>query len=46
VIALIGCFPAAHRLTSLRHAQTRATWEPAVLTVTGCLLALSVLVNP
>ena len=46
VIALVGCVPAAHRLTSLRRFQTRATWEPAVLTVTGCLLALSVLVNP
>ena len=28
--------PPAH---GLRHAQIRATWEPAVLTVTGCLLA-------
>jgi len=46
VVALIGCVPAAYRLNTLRQAHPVPTWEPAMLTVVGCLLALSVLVNP
>lgn len=44
VVALVGCVPAMRRLTALReHEVPVATWEPMVLTVSGCLLALSVL---
>jgi uncharacterized membrane protein YidH (DUF202 family) len=46
VVALVGCVPAAYRLNTLRDAHPVPTWEPAMLTVVGCLLALSVLVNP
>lgn len=46
VIALVGCVPAAYRLNTLRQAHPAATWEPALLTTVGCLLALSVLVSP
>ena len=44
LVALVGCVPAMRRLTALReHEVPVATWEPMVLTVSGCLLALSVL---
>ncbi|MEZ5185095.1 MAG: hypothetical protein R2720_05070 [Candidatus Nanopelagicales bacterium] len=46
VVALIGCVPAAYRLNTLRQAHPMATWEPLFLTTVGCLLALTVLVNP
>lgn len=46
VMALVGSVPAAYRLNTLRRAHPVATWEPAMLTAVGCLLALSVLVNP
>lgn len=45
VIALLGCVPAAHRLITLRHSAPVATWEPTMLTATGLLLALCVLIT-
>ncbi len=46
VVGLVGCIPAAHRLNTLRQVHPAPTWEPVMLTAVGCLLALSVLVNP
>lgn len=44
VVAMAGCVPAMRRLIALRHGvEAVPPWEPAALTVTGCLLALSVL---
>jgi hypothetical protein len=44
VVTILGCVSAARRLTVLRTGPpTVPTWEPMVLTVAGCLLALSVL---
>jgi uncharacterized membrane protein YidH (DUF202 family) len=42
-LTVIGVVPAIRRLRSLRNRQALATWEPAVLTVAACLMALSVL---
>jgi hypothetical protein len=43
-VTALGCLPALWRLTALRiGTEQMATWEPAVLTACGCLLALSVL---
>jgi len=43
-VTALGCVPALWRLTALRiGTEEVASWEPAVLTVCGCLLALSVL---
>lgn len=44
LVTAVGCVPAVRRLTVLRSGATPVpTWEPAVLTVAGCLLALSVM---
>jgi uncharacterized membrane protein YidH (DUF202 family) len=45
VLAMAGCVPALNRLTALRRGHVPARWQPAALTVTTCLLALSVLVT-
>lgn len=43
-VTALGCVPALWRLTALRiGTEEVASWEPAALTVCGCLLALSVL---
>lgn len=46
VVTAIGCVPAVRRLAVLRTSAPVATWEPAVLTVSGCLLALAVVFAP
>lgn len=46
VVTAVGCVPAVRRLTVLRESAPVATWEPAVLTVSGCLLALAVVFAP
>ena len=45
LVALLGALPALRRTADLRRASppSPATWEPALLAVTGCLLALAVL---
>ncbi len=43
LLTILGCVPAAHRMRVLRSGVPVATWEPAVLTVAGLLLGLSVL---
>jgi uncharacterized membrane protein YidH (DUF202 family) len=43
VVTSVGCVAAMRRLTVLRVDATPVpTWEPAVLTASACLLALSV----
>ena len=44
LVTVAGCVAAMRRLTVLRVAGTPLpAWEPAVLTVSSCLLALSVI---
>ncbi len=47
VITAVGCVTAARRLSVLRRSEPVwvPTWEPLVLTLAGCLLALTVLVG-
>lgn len=42
LVTALGCVPAVRRLNALREGAPIATWEPAVLMLSGCLLALSV----
>jgi len=43
-VTVLGCVPALWRLTVLRlGTDAVASWQPAMLTVCGCLMALSVL---
>jgi hypothetical protein len=46
VTGVVGVVPASLRLRTLRTRHPVATWEPVALAVTGCLLAMTVLVSP
>lgn len=46
LVAVIGSALSLSRLTALRHERTQPGWQPLALTVSICLLALSVLARP